>query len=324
MQQDKVSIIIPTYNSKEFLRESVDSALNQSHKNIEVIVVDDGSTDDTVALFPELEKLGVKCFSQENKGACAARNLGLRHATGDYVQYLDADDLIHEDKLAIQLKEMLRMDADLSMSFWGTFTESIDDLKPYVHENLDISDLHSGKDLIRSFGMKKWAGAHHQYIIRKDVIDKAGEWNETLLNNQDGEYFARVFINANKMSVVKQQLAYYRVGQEGTVSSINSPEKIESALKSWDLISELIAKDFDKSLMAYPKKGYYVIYMSVKHKFPEYAKICAQKFDSIEQPCFLNEWKYYWIVKRFGLYFGTKVFWGLLKFKLIKTNYYPI
>jgi glycosyltransferase involved in cell wall biosynthesis len=325
MKKDLVSIIIPTYNSKELLIEAVNSALNQSHKNIEVIVVDDGSTDETMQLFTEFEKLGVKCFSQKNQGACTARNLGLKNASGDYIQFLDADDLIREDKLGLQLEAMQHDNADLSMCFWGKFIESISNLQPFIHQHIDFSDIHNGKDIMRSIGMKNWAGVHHQYLIRKDVIEKAGYWDETLLNNQDGEYFSRLFINAKKVAIVKQQLAYYRVGQVGTVSSLNSTKKVESVLKSWDLIYDLVSKDADKTLLAYPKKGYFVNYRITRNKYPKYAKIFAKRFDKIKEPCFLTSWKYYWIVKHFGLYYAPLFYYRLVNFKIIKvTGKHPI
>lgn len=325
MNQDLVSIIIPTYNSKEYLVSSVESALSQSHKNIEVIVVDDGSTDETRQLFPGFEKLGVKCFSHENRGACAARNLGLKMATGDYIHFLDADDLIHKDKISIQLKAMQQDNSDLSKCFWGKFTGDISNVQPFIHQHIDFSDIHNGKDIMRSIGMKNWAGVHHQYLLRRDLIEKAGEWNETLLNNQDGEYFSRVFINAKKVSIIPQQLAYYRVGQTGTVSSLNSIKKVESVLKSWDLIYDLLSKDEDKSLLAYPKKGYFVNYTSTRNEYPEYAKIFAKRFDEIKSPFYLTSWKYYWIVKWLGLYYAPLLYYRLVNFKIIKvTGRHPI
>jgi len=325
MKQDLISIIIPAYNAKQFLKSTVESVLNQSYKNIEVIVVDDGSTDETMNLFPDFEKRGVRCFAQKNSGACTARNLGLKNAKGDYIQFLDADDLIHKDKLLFQLEAMQRDNADISMCFWGKFIKNATDVEPFIHQHIDFSDIQNGKDIMRSIGMKNWAGVHHQYLIRRDLIEKAGEWNQTLLNNQDGEYFSRVFINAQKVSIVKQQLAYYRVGQVGTVSSLNSTKKIESALKSWDLIYELVSKDDDKTLLAYPKKGYFVNYRITRNKYPKYAKIFAKRFDAVNSPCFLSTWKYYWIVKLFGLYYAPLFYYRLVNFKIIKvTERHPI
>ena len=324
MKKDLVSIIIPSYNSKELLIESVNSVVNQSHKNIELIVVDDGSNDGTTELFSDFEKLGVKCFSQKNKGAAAARNLALKHISGDYVQYLDADDMLHQDKLLIQLEVMKKDNADLSFCFWGRFTDDIKDVQPFVFQHIDYSDINNGKDIMRLYGMKHLSGTIHSMLVRRDIIDKVGGWEESLRINNDGEYFSRVYYNTKKVSVLKQQLVYHRVGRVGTVSNMNSIQKAESALKSWDLVHELVSKDKDKTLLSYPKKGYYLNYIMTKYKFPEYAKIFAKRFNSIKEPCFLNEWKYYWIVKWFGLYYGAFVFWGLVKFKIIKTNYYPI
>src|SRR5690606_4154417 len=131
MTKDLVSIIIPAYNAHRFLTEAVNSALNQSHGKVEVIVVDDGSTDQTRELFPSFEARGVKCLVQPNKGACAARNLGLSHATGEFIQYLDSDDVLHPDKIKLQLIAMREQDADLSKCYWGAFTDSADNVQPF-------------------------------------------------------------------------------------------------------------------------------------------------------------------------------------------------
>lgn len=319
-----VSIIIPTFNSKAFLEESVQSALAQSHKKVEVIVVDDGSTDDTVHLFPGFELLGVRCFKQSNKGAAAARNLGLKHASGDYIQYLDSDDVLHKDKLLVQLDAMQKENADLSFCFWEQFTDNIQQTSPFIFSHIDYSLIRNGKDIMRIYGMKGVSGTIHSMLVRKDVIQKTGAWNETLTNNDDGEYFTRVYLHSNKVTVVKKVLVYHRVGKSQTLSSVNTEQKAESALKSWDLIYNHVKKENDKSLLTYPKKGYFVNYRMTIGHLPKYAKIFANKFDEVNAPFHLSGWKYYWIVKWFGLYKAHFIYYALKKLKFIKTNYNPI
>ncbi|MBI3519729.1 MAG: glycosyltransferase family 2 protein, partial [Bacteroidetes bacterium] len=286
IKTDLVSIIIPAYNSKEYLVSSVMSAVNQNYKNIEVILIDDGSTDGTKELFTDFEKLGVKCFSQKNMGAAAARNLGLKNASGDYIQYLDADDILHEDKLLIQLEAMQKDAADLSFCFWGRFTQSVEDVQPFIFRHIDYSDIKNGKDIMRSYGMKGISGAIHSMLVRRDVIEKTGEWNETLTNNDDGEYFTRLYLCAQKVVVVEQQLVYHRIGKAETLSSVNTNQKAESALKSWDLIYQYILKENDKTLLSYPKKGYFVNYRMTMGCNTKYSKIFAKRFDAIKSPFF--------------------------------------
>ncbi len=98
-----VSILIPCYNSEQWLAETIESALAQTWKNIEIIIVDDGSTDNSLAIAKSFESSIVKVISQENKGASTARNIALKEAQGDFIQYLDADDLLAPDKIELQV-----------------------------------------------------------------------------------------------------------------------------------------------------------------------------------------------------------------------------
>lgn len=99
-----VSVVIPCYNQGRFLGEAIDSVLAQTHRSVEIIVVDDGSTDDTSVVARRYD--GVRCFSQANQGQGAARNLGLTHVTGEYVVFLDADDRLLPDAFEIGLRHL--------------------------------------------------------------------------------------------------------------------------------------------------------------------------------------------------------------------------
>src|ERR1700744_1176722 len=101
-----VSIIIPLYNAGNYISETLQSALDQTWPNKEIIIVDDGSTDNSLAIAKSFESEFVKVLSQENKGASAARNKGLSIAKGEYIQFLDADDLLSPNKIAAQLEKL--------------------------------------------------------------------------------------------------------------------------------------------------------------------------------------------------------------------------
>src|SRR6185312_14296624 len=99
-----VSILIPAYNAERWIRDTMLSAIHQTWTNREIIIVDDGSTDNTLAIARTYESKMVKVVAQQNKGASAARNECLRYAQGDYVQWLDADDILAPDKISEQMK----------------------------------------------------------------------------------------------------------------------------------------------------------------------------------------------------------------------------
>ena len=100
-----VSILIPAYNSEKWIRSTIKSALDQTWSNKEIIIVDDGSIDNTYKIAKEYESENVKVFTQKNSGACVARNLAFSYSKGDFIQWLDADDILHSDKISIQLAD---------------------------------------------------------------------------------------------------------------------------------------------------------------------------------------------------------------------------
>jgi glycosyltransferase involved in cell wall biosynthesis len=106
MKKKLVSILIPCYNSREYLAETIESALNQTWPNCEIIIVDDGSNDDSLEIAREYEGDDVHVIAQSNQGAPAARNRAFRASTGDYIQYLDADDLLHPRKIEAQMSAL--------------------------------------------------------------------------------------------------------------------------------------------------------------------------------------------------------------------------
>src|SRR5579875_322194 len=98
-----ISIIIPLYNAEKYIIETIDSALQQSYKNIEIIIIDDGSTDSSFNVAETYKSDNIIVVKQENKGASAARNHGLKLAKGEYIQFLDADDILDVNKIEYQI-----------------------------------------------------------------------------------------------------------------------------------------------------------------------------------------------------------------------------
>lgn len=301
-----VSVIIPTYNSKQYLTETVNSVLSQTYTPIDIIIVNDGSTDGTEVLFPNFEKQGITCYTQKNQGASAARNFGLSIAKGDYIQFLDADDILHPEKIERQVKAMEKQDADLSFTFWGNFSKSPALAKPFQfnQRGINYNEISTGKSVLRSFGMNNWVIITVAWLVRKDLILKAGYWNLDVLGNDDGEYFSRILMWAGKVVPIEKELAYYRLSDGQTLSSVNSLEKAVSALNSWKLIHALLLNSNDNNLLAMPKRGFFVTYLMTRKKYPKIAKEAAKQFDRIDVPCYFDKWKLFRVIKYTGLYRG--------------------
>lgn len=146
MDGDKISIIIPVYNAEQYVARCLDSVMEQTFKNYNVIIVDDGSTDRSLEIIKKYEKqysnLTVIC--QKNAKAAAARNTGLKNATGEYIAFVDADDYVHKDYLRILYENMIAFDAEVSTC--GYYKSSKDIFKeidlsknaPYWRTNIDV------------------------------------------------------------------------------------------------------------------------------------------------------------------------------------------
>lgn len=140
----KVSILIPCYNSERFIAETLDSCIEQTYNNIEIIVVDDGSTDHSLAIVRDYKSKDgrVKVISQPNAGACKARNSALEHSTGEYIMFLDADNVISTNKIEIQLIRLMEASDKMAVAtcVWDRFYNDINEAtfpKQMVYRDYD-------------------------------------------------------------------------------------------------------------------------------------------------------------------------------------------
>lgn len=306
-----VSIIIPTYNSAHLIEETLKSVFLQTYYNWECIIVDDGSNDNTETVVKKWQEKDQRFLyiNIKKTGASHSRNIGFEKARGSYIQYLDADDLLHPEKLEKQLGLMLANKLDLSYTHWSHFTDSISEKAHYRFWNVKVREFLTGKDIIESFGMQNWFVPPISWLVTRHLIEAAGQWNPSITNNDDGEYFARVLCKAEKVMELKQILAYYRITKGNSLSKLNTEDKIDSAYFSYQLIVDLLKKEKDSKLMSYPKRLCYVQFSIIKKDYPELAKRTAKLFDQINANCFLSKRKKYWkIINCFGLYKGEIIF----------------
>ena len=220
----KVSIIIPLFNQKQFVGEAIESILNQTCKNIEIIVVNDGSTDDPI---PTLKKYNDKIIliNQENKGLAAARNAGIRRAGGEYIQFLDADDFLNSDKIKQQVEFNIHENCDISYCEVEQYHDEtghrerrhvgeIKDMFPHLYNFWNIYPL-----------------PVHSMIIRKDIFSKFGVFDEELTACEDRFFFSRLSasgvrfryfpymggvrrlheksMNKNRLHIIKNTIEFY-------------------------------------------------------------------------------------------------------------------
>ena len=230
-----VSILIPAYNAEATLAETLRSALAQTWHRKEIVVVDDGSIDRTAEIARSFSSGGVKVVSTVNRGLSAAVNAAYRECQGDYIQELDADDLMSPDKIERQMAALLRSGDDLLLasSPWAYFYFRPQRAK-FVPTTLH-QDLTPVEWLLTKMGQE----LHMQnatWLMSRRLADAAGPWKEDLRYDQDGEYYARAVAASNGIRFVPEGKVFYRTGNRGRLSFIGKSQfKRESLLVSMKL-----------------------------------------------------------------------------------------
>ena len=179
----KVSIVIPAYNSENFIREAIESALDQTWKNKEVIVVDDGSTDATYRIARSFNSKGVKVMQQSNKGACAARNRGIRHAKGDFIQLLDSDDILLPEKIERQLEYQK---SSSTLTFCNT-SHFFGETRNVLKNSFKYPEMLALKDLISRYYVFT-----PSVLLPGKIFREFGNYNEQLKRAQEHEFHVRL------------------------------------------------------------------------------------------------------------------------------------
>jgi glycosyltransferase involved in cell wall biosynthesis len=233
-----VSIVIPCHNAAPWLAQTLESALGQTWKEKEVILVDDGSTDGSLAVAAGFEPRGVTVVSQANRGASAARNHGLRLARGSFIQYLDADDLLAPDKVALQMEMAGGCGPDRALCCtWSRFISTPSDAdfspQPLCRDAAPVDWVVSKLEGNAMMHPAAW-------LTPRPLSERAGPWNESLSLDDDGEYFTRIVLASHGVRFCPAAVSFYRSRLPGSLSRSNSDEAWGSALRSLELSSAML------------------------------------------------------------------------------------
>ena len=204
MNKPKVSVVIPVYNGEKYILETIKSVQDQTYDNVEVIVVDDGSTDTTFSLVKNQVSVAIQ---QENAGVAAARNVGIAKATGGYLAFIDADDKWDPRKLEIQIAYM---EEHPEVSY--TFTNHI----RFLDDTLDTFPEWS-----REEGQNKELTGYipSSLVVRRNDFDKIGPFNESFRNGEDTEWFLRARDLGFTMAVIPENLLLKRIHTSNLTSN---------------------------------------------------------------------------------------------------------
>lgn len=226
-----VSVVIPCFNAEPYVAEALDSVLGQTWPNVEVIAVNDGSTDDTLQLLGDFEARGVKVISQPNRGQCAARNRGFKESSGELIKFLDADDIMSPGHIALQVERLgTRRDA-IVMAEWARFyggkpSDAVFEPLPMYRDADPVGWL-----------VDDWMDAQPMtqcgmWLVPRAILDRTGLWDKRLSLIDDFEFFTRVLLGARDLLYASGARLYYRSGRSNNVSGQDSRQAIESAFLS--------------------------------------------------------------------------------------------
>ncbi len=212
-----VSILIPAYNAGKWIRQTLESALDQTYANKEIIVVNDGSRDDTLEIVKRFESARVKIVDQPNAGGAAARNTALAHAQGDYLQWLDHDDLLAPDKISEQMKQVQAIGDDRRLFSGGFSTFFFCPERGRTNAGPLWKDLSPLDYFYTKFEKDVWLHTTCWLVSRK-LSELAGPWLDLRSPDDDGEYFCRVVAASDGIVFVPTAKSYWRVGNTASFS----------------------------------------------------------------------------------------------------------
>ena len=199
-----ISVIIAAYNAQDTIVETVESVLNQTFTDLEILVIDDGSKDSTGDRLCSLDDPRLKLISYENGGVALARNRGIANARGEYISFLDHDDLWTPDKLEDQLAA-LQKNPDAGVAYSWTIGMFSDE-NPVRYKKLDKVFFEG--DIYDKILISNFVGSGSNILVRKEAVESVGGFDATPVSNEDWDFYIRLAAKWHFVLVPKYQILY--------------------------------------------------------------------------------------------------------------------
>jgi len=319
-----ISILVPAYNSERWIGDTLRSAIAQTWERKEIIVVDDGSSDLTPDIARRFAAKGVSVITQKNQGAAAARNKAYAVSQGEFIQWLDADDLLSPDKLARQMAvaERIGGKSTLLSCQWGRF------LYRYKRTQFVPTPLWCNLSPAEWLWRKMGQNLHMQtatWLVSRQLTEAAGPWDTQLAVDDDGEYFCRVLLNSDEVRFVPEARVYYRASGAASLSYIGASHgKQDSQWRSMQLhIGYLRSLEDTERVHAacvrYIQNWLPFFYPGRPDLIGEMQNAAQDLGGTLQTPCL--SWKYSWVESMFGERHGRqaqillpRLKWSVLRF----------
>ena len=250
-----ISIIVPVYNVEKYIRRCVDSLINQTYRNLEIILVDDGSPDNSGAICDEYAKLDsrIKVIHKENGGVSSARNVGLDNASGEYIVFLDSDDYMDVDSYSVMYTGLIDKKADIAVV--GLSQERVDGI--FVPKyNVDVTEvLDKAQTIAEMLKQVKYTCSLCDKLFSSKLIGDT-RFDETISHNEDLLFVYQLMKNSEK-AVYTSKPMYYYCNNEQSASRVSFSDKNTTMLKAQTMVLEDIKENipeiYDVALTEYVK-----------------------------------------------------------------------
>lgn len=243
-----VTIIVPIYNVEKYLNECIESILNQTYKNIEVVLVDDGSTDNSDEIIDEYTKKDsrIVAIHKKNEGVSSARNDGLKIARGEYICFADADDILMEDYVEYMYNMIERDKSDIALTkkMFSNFNNK--------QIKNDKQEIYSGEDTAIDIMLYNIPIGVYCKMFKKNFIEKENiRFLSDIYIGEGFNFNVKAFQKAQKVSIGYRKIYFYRRNNETSATTIFSYEKWKNGLKAIDVIKDNFSIKSKKTILAW-------------------------------------------------------------------------
>lgn len=289
-----LSIIVPIYNTEKYLRECVDSILNQSFGDFELILVDDGSADKSADICEEYQRKDdrIVFVKKENGGISSARNAGINMARGEYLIFCDSDDTMTDRALEIIMPYVMENDFDVTMCTY--ILDYCDGTVPEIEQvDYDESQCRNKCEILTLYmsGIAPWSACRN--VIRRKVVEENKlHYDENIKAAEDCDFYFNLCKAADKFGSINQPIIKYRTVRENSISNTYNKENIESISREYDkwikYFRDIYGNEAKGILSGFANYYYYFIIRVLKSGSREAAAVC-DKYKGILK--YVTGWK---------------------------------
>jgi len=284
-----VSVIVPFYNCGEDLNRTIQSIFQQSYKNIELLLIDDGSTDNSYEIASKYLSDSVKVLQIKNAGAAIARNIGFEASHGRFIQFMDAGDVLSLDKIKKQVEAIQDQVDRVAVCNYKTFTnenelqeKGFSDQSHFIYSTDDTLDFLV--NLWGGYGERNFIQTN-SWLVPRSLIEKAGGWRAYRCPDDDGEFFARILLCSQGVIYTPGVFNYYHVSATGDQLSQNKNKKyLQNTLLTIDLKHQyLLNKGFHPKINSAIASQYLAFAVSVYPENRILSEIALKRYKALGQ-----------------------------------------